>query len=105
MHSTHPSIKIHIYRFALIQGVGTLTVIGPPGLQGLLDSMAVFTNKKYPELDVVEVGSPCVGRDHHAVLTVDLEYMKIVLNPVFVAKVPLIFLSILIHYFLPVIID
>ena len=104
MHSTPPSKSKSIF-FALLQGVGTLTVIGPPGLQGLLDSMAVFTNKKYPELDVVEVGNPCVGRDHHAVLTVDLEYMKIVLNPVFVAKVPLIFLLIFINHFLPVIID
>ena len=97
MHSTHPSKSKSIF-FALLQGVGTLTVIGPPGLQGLLDSMAVFTNKKYPELDVVEVGNPCVGRDHHAVLTVDLEYMKIVLKPVFVAKVLLIDLSILVNY-------
>ena len=49
--------------------------------------MAVFTNKKYPELDVVEVGSPAVGRDHHAVRTVELEYMVVIVRPVFVAKV------------------
>ena len=32
--------------------------MGPPGLQGLLDSMVAFTNRKYPELKVVEVGLP-----------------------------------------------
>ena len=35
-----------------------MTLVGPPGLQGLLDSMTAFTNRKYPELKVIEVGQP-----------------------------------------------
>jgi hypothetical protein len=35
-------------------GVGNLLVVGPAGLQGLLDSMEVFTNRRYPEIEVRE---------------------------------------------------
>lgn len=35
-------------------GVGNLLVVGPAGLQGLLDSMEVFTNRRYPEIQVRE---------------------------------------------------
>jgi len=38
-------------------GLAKLTLIGPPGLRGLVDLMTPFTNRKYPELTVVEVGA------------------------------------------------
>ena len=62
-------------------------MIGPPGLQGLLDSMAVFTNKKYPELEVIEVGNPMTGDNHHHDVIVKLEYMTVFVRPVFVTEV------------------
>ena len=35
-------------------GVGSLLIAGPAGLQGMLDSMEVFTNRRYPEVEVRE---------------------------------------------------
>ena len=61
--------------------------MGPPGLQGLLDSMAVFTNKKYPEQCVIEVGRADGRRDHRKDVVVELDYMTVIVRPVFVAQV------------------
>lgn len=49
--------------------------------------MDVFTNRKYPELVVYEVGRDNDGGDHHRVIKIDLEYMSISVKPVFVAQV------------------
>jgi hypothetical protein len=49
--------------------------------------MDVFTNRKYPELIVFEVGRENDGEDHHRVIKIDLEYMSISVKPVFVAQV------------------
>lgn len=61
--------------------------MGPPGLQGLLDSMAVFTNKKYPEQCVIEVGRADGKGDHEKDVVVELDYMTILVKPVFVSQV------------------
>lgn len=47
----------------------------------------MFTNRKYPELVVYEVGRDNDGGDHHRVIKIDLEYMSISVKPVFVAQV------------------
>lgn len=36
-------------------GVGNITIFGPPGLEGILHLMSPFTNRKYPEINIVEV--------------------------------------------------
>lgn len=72
---------------SLKQGVGKLHLVGPPGFQGLLDSMAVFTNKKYPEQCVVEVGRADGTGDHRKDVTIDLDYMTVLVRPVFVSQV------------------
>ena len=61
--------------------------MGPPGFQGLLDSMAVFTNKKYPEQCVIEVGRTDGTGVHRKDVTIELEYMTILVKPVFVSQV------------------
>jgi hypothetical protein len=61
--------------------------VGPPGLQGLLDSMAVFTNKKYPEQSVIEVGRADGKSDHKKDIVVELDYMTVLVRPVFVSQV------------------
>jgi hypothetical protein len=61
--------------------------LGPPGLQGLLDSMAVFTNKKYPEQFVIEVGRADGRGDHRKDVIVELDYMTVIVRPVFVSQV------------------
>ena len=38
-------------------GTGKVTIIGPAGLQGLLQHMSPFTNRTYPEVQVMEVAS------------------------------------------------
>ena len=62
-------------------------MIGPPGLQGLLDSMTIITNKRYPELTVVEVGTPMTQGGHNHDVIVKLEYMTVFVRPVFVEQV------------------
>ncbi len=37
------------------KGVGRVVIIGPPGLQGLIEQMAPFTNRRYPNLIVKEI--------------------------------------------------
>ena len=37
-------------------GVGALTIVGPPGLAGLLQNMGVFVNRRYPILKLLEWG-------------------------------------------------
>ena len=37
-------------------GVGALTIVGPPGLAGLVENMGVFVNRRYPVLRLVEWG-------------------------------------------------
>lgn len=49
--------------------------------------MDVFTNRKYPQLVVYEVGRHYDGGDHRRVIKIDLEYMSISVKPVFVAEV------------------
>ena len=71
----------------MLQGVGKLHLVGPPGLQGLLDSMAVFTNKKYPEQCVIEVGRADGKRDHWKDVVVQLDYVTVIVRPVFVSQV------------------
>ena len=61
--------------------------MGPPGFQGLLDSMAIFTNKKYPEQCVIEVGRADGIGDHRKDVTIELEYMTILVRPIFVSQV------------------
>lgn len=61
--------------------------MGPPGLQGLLDSMAVFTNKKYPEQFVIEVGRADGRGDHREDVLVELDYMTVIVRPIFVSQV------------------
>ena len=85
--TSSPSSSSSTYSSYATQGAGVLTVIGPPGLRGLIETMTPFTNKKYPELDIIEVGSPVAGRDHRVDVMVELEYMRVVVRPVFVAKV------------------
>lgn len=48
--------------------------------------MAVFTNRKYPELDIYEVGAP-ISADYQCPIQIDLEYLRIFVKPVFVSKV------------------
>ena len=36
-------------------GVGKLKLVGPPGLEGYVAAMAPFTNRRYPELVIIEV--------------------------------------------------
>lgn len=55
-------------------GLGKITICGPPGLKMLLDLMAPFTNRKYPELVVIEVGDTCE--------TVNLEFFTLKLMPI-----------------------
>jgi hypothetical protein len=46
--------------------------------------MAVFTNKKYPELKIFEIG---LTGDRQKVENFPLEYMTIYVKPIYVAQV------------------
>eukprot|EP01041_Mallomonas_annulata_P003609 gene3609-7180_t len=37
-------------------GVGNVTIVGPHGLQGIVDNMLPFVNRRYPEIEIVEIG-------------------------------------------------
>lgn len=42
-------------------GAASLTIIAPPGIKGLLHTMTPFTNRKYPELTIIEVSAVSVN--------------------------------------------
>ena len=58
---THYSSKIY---FILWQGTESLTIIGPPGVEGYVYVMAPFVNKKYPCIRVIEVDEKFDFNDH-----------------------------------------
>jgi hypothetical protein len=74
--------------FTSSQGCGSLTIIAPVGIRGLLDSMAAFTNRKYPVLDVIEVGGSYENNKSVKVvgdvLEVKEDSMRILVKPVYV---------------------
>ena len=49
---------LHCYHCSPIhawQGAGALKVVGPAGLKSYIELMTPFINRKYPELDVIEI--------------------------------------------------
>jgi hypothetical protein len=67
-------------------GVGHLKIFGPPGTQGLIDSMSTFINRRYPELIVVECGLMGDSSIH----SFDVDNFIVAVRPVWVAKVRLL---------------
>lgn len=63
-------------------GVGHVRIIGPAGLCGLMHSMDCFTNRKYPEVEVIEI------EEHHIEpLLVPLTYLDVKIYTVDLATV------------------
>ncbi len=58
-------------------GVGNVTLVGPSGLQGYLQSMQAFCNRKYPVLRVIEVNKEMNIED------IDV-YVNVHVRPIFV---------------------
>jgi ribonuclease BN (tRNA processing enzyme) len=55
-------------------GVGQVTICGPPGLTAILHLMSPFTNRKYPEITIVEI--------EDEIRVVNLESMILYIQPV-----------------------
>lgn len=50
-------------------GMGKLVLLGPTGLRGVYETMSPFVNRRYPEVEVIEIdfdrrGSRTVSFDH-----------------------------------------
>lgn len=66
-----------------LQGVGNITVIGPPGIKSSIDLMLPFTNRKYPVLDIHEIDHT-LSADALTIRTNQLTYN---IYPVYSSKV------------------
>jgi hypothetical protein len=55
-----------------------VAIIGPAGLQGILDSMVAFTNRRYPVITVTEVGQ----KGDKRIRVVDVESFRVYARPI-----------------------
>ncbi len=36
-------------------GLGKVVIIGPPGIEGIIENMTPFVNRKYPEIEIIKI--------------------------------------------------
>jgi hypothetical protein len=58
-------------------GVGYITIIGPTGITPLIDIITPFTNRRYPEINIIQING-----DDNDPKYIELEYMNIYIKPI-----------------------
>ena len=85
-------LSLQLTYVQMTQGIESLTIVGPPGIDAFIEALRPFTNRQYPILKIVSIGNDKLLEDasrcchRKEVIT---SFFTVVVTPIYVSIIPL----------------